>query len=92
MVEKAPHMSLEPNRSFARNLSLAAEKGLEPRALNYPSTTKVIENGGGMKQSGSLMMANLNSNLQGNRNLNSHTANAQRRSPMRTTRDSSLTA
>ena len=72
---KAPTASLEPNRSFARNLSLAAEK-VEPRALNYPSTTKVIENGGGMRQSGSLMMANLNANLQGNRNLTSQTANA----------------
>ena len=91
MVDKPPTMSLEPNRSFARNLSLAPEK-VEPRALNYPSTTKVIENGGAMKQSGSLMMANLNSNLHGNRNLASHTANAQRRSPLRTTRDSSLTA
>ena len=75
MVEKAPTASLEPNRSFARNLSLAPDK-VEPRALNYPQSTKVIENGGGMKQSGSLMMANLNANLQGNRKLESYTANA----------------
>ena len=92
LVEKNPTMSLEPNRSFARNLSLAAHEKVEPKALNYPSTTKVIDNGGGMKQSGSFMMANLNTNLQGNRKLESQTANAQKRSPLRTTRDSSLTA
>ena len=62
MVEKVPNMSLEPNRSFVRNLSLAPDK-VEPRALNYPQSTKVIEQGGGMKQSGSLMMANLNAHL-----------------------------